>query len=108
MSRIAQMAEEMKRKIEEEGFESEKKIAVSLRLEPFTIFCIDKFVEETHVNRTRVCQEILSEGILDGLDVLGYSMEQIQAEYISKRSGRDIEAVKADLAKTGFFPLEVK
>ncbi len=103
MSRIAQMAEEMKKKMVDEGFQSDKKIAISLRLEPFSIFCIDKFVEETRSSRTRSCQDILSEGVLDGLEALGYTLEELQAQYVAKRSGRDLDAVKADLSKTGFF-----
>lgn len=103
MSRIAEMAEAMKMRMVEQGFESEKKIAVSLRLEPFSVFCIDKFVDELRSTRTRACQDILSEGVLDGLEALGFTFNDLQAEYIASKSGRNIEDVKADLAKTGIF-----
>jgi hypothetical protein len=103
MSRIAQMAEEMKRSMEEDIHRGSKKVAVSLRLDTFTIHCVDFFAKEVGSSRSAVCQELLAEGVLEALEALGFEMIDLQAQHLAGLSGRTVEEMKAKLEQTGIF-----
>jgi len=108
MSRIAEMAKQMKLESDMEQLEEKKRVAVSMRVDDFTRFCLDKFAGIVGVSRASLCQELVSEGVLEGFEAIGTSLDDLHAMFISERSGRDIEEVRADLAKTGLFVGEEK
>lgn len=108
MSRIADRVNEIKAMREMEVGIEEKKTSVSIRVDDFTLFCADLLKEEMGCSRTAVCLEMISEGVLEGLEAVGLTLDELQARYLAQKTGRDLEAVKADLAKTGFSNKEVK
>jgi hypothetical protein len=45
----------------------------------------------------------MEQAVDEGIDALGFEPDDLQAQLIAFQSGRDLAAVKADLAKSGFF-----
>lgn len=103
MSRIAERMKEIRDHKGEAEFLENKKTSISIRVEDFTLYCIDKLAEELGGSRSGTVLELVSEGVLDGLEALGYTLDSLQVAHISERSGKSPEEVKAMLAKTGFF-----
>ena len=105
MSRIADMAKEMKTMKDHGEWKEGQKKTVTVRLDEFGLFCLDFFVSQVGGNRTSNSTELVSEGALEGLEALGFTLDDLQAKFISEKSGKNLDEVKADLAKTG---IEVK
>ena len=103
MSRIAEMAKQMKEAKDKEQFEHVKKFAVSMRLDEFTKWCLDKFVEVAGGTKTALCQELVSEGVLEGFEALGTTLDDLRCMYIAERSGKSLEEVQSDYDQTGIF-----
>lgn len=103
MSRIAERMKEIRDHKSEDYFMENKKTSISIRVEDFTVYCIDKLAKELGGSRSGTVLELVSEGVLDGLEALGYTLDSLQIAHISERGGKSPEEVEAMLAKTGFF-----
>lgn len=97
MSRIEKMIKELKTQKIREGWKEGKKVAVSFRLDPFTLFCLDEIVKEVGGTRTSNGIEMISEGVLDCLAALGRDFDSLKTEYFAKEGGGIfIDGVKLD------------
>lgn len=103
MSRIAEMVKEMIESKETNVVEDKRKYVVSLRVDGFTKWAIDKLHEVAGGTKTALCQEILSEGVLEGFEALGTKLDDLRCMYIAERSGKSLEEVKAEYDQTGIF-----
>lgn len=84
MSRIADRIQEIKAHQEMDVMSEDKKTSISIRVEDFTLYCIEKLMKEIGGSRAAVCLEMVREGVLDGLEPLGHTMDSLQAEYIEE------------------------
>jgi hypothetical protein len=101
MSRIKEMIENLE---ECDGsFKKSKKTSVTARLLPDYLNKLDFLAKRFGVTRSSFAQGLMEQAVDEGIDALGLDPDDLQAHLISFRSGRDLAAVKADLAKTGFF-----
>jgi len=107
MSNIGERFKEMKENKEYQEFLDASKKTVTARFDGFQMFCLDVLVEEVGSNRAAVIGEIASEGVFEGLKAIGLSLDDLQAKFISEKSGRSLKECKAELAKTGIKNLEV-
>lgn len=97
MSRIAKRLKEMKTIKDREQWKEGKKITVTVRLDEFMVFGLDKIVEKIGGTRTSSALKILEEGISEGLVAVGYDFEALKDEYFSKDGGGFfIDGVKVD------------
>lgn len=81
MSRIADRINEIKSAQGMEEFLEKKKVSITIRVEDFTLHCIDKLVNEIGGTRSGVAHEMVSEGVLDALEGLGYNLDDLQKVY---------------------------
>ena len=65
------------------------KTTVTTRLDLFTLFCLDKVVQNVGGTRTSTAVSLLEEGIFEGLVALGYDFESLKTEYF-KQSGQGV------------------
>lgn len=84
MSRIEKKVKELKIMNDREGWKEPKKITVTVRLHPFSVFCLDELLKEIGGNRTSICQEMISEGVVDGLAALGHDLESLKKRYFDQ------------------------
>lgn len=103
MSQIAEFVKEVMATKEREFFEDKKRFTITIRVDEFTVFCLEKLQKATGMNKTALSQSIVEEGLIDGLEVIGLGLQDLQVEYISKKTGRKPEEVRADLDQTGIF-----
>ena len=91
------MIKELKTQKIREGWKEGKKVAVSFRLDPFTLFCLDEIVKEVGGTRTSNGIEMISEGVIDCLAALGRDFESLKNEYFTKEGGGIfLDGVKLD------------
>lgn len=83
MSRISDRINEIKNAQEMGDVAEKKKISITIRVEDFTIHCIDKLMEEIGGSRSGIALEMVSEGVLDALEGLGYNLDELQESYLS-------------------------
>ncbi len=97
MSRIEASMKELKKQNIREGWKEGKKVAVSFRCDPFTIFCLDEIIKEVGGTRTSNGVEMVTAGVLDGLAALGRDFDSLQKEYF-KQCGQGIfvDGIKID------------
>lgn len=88
MSRIADRMKEIRSRVGEEEFIENKKTSISIRVEDFTLYCIDKLSQELEGSRSGIVLEIVSEGVLDGLEALGHTLDTLQVEYVQENAKR--------------------
>ena len=97
MSRIEKKVKELKILNDREGWKEPKKITVTVRLHPFAVFCLDELLKEIGGNRTSICTEMISEGVVDGLAALGHNMESLVKRYFAQAGqGMFVDGVKLD------------
>ena len=97
MSRIAKKIKEKKSQKDRDSWKEGKKITVTGRFDEFTIFCLDKIVENVGGTRTSNVQDFVSEAIHEGLVALGYEFESLKDEYFAKDGGGIfLDGVKLD------------
>lgn len=82
MSRIGDRIKEIKMNQEMDVMDEEKKTSISIRVEDFTLFCIEKLIQEIGGSRAAICLEMVKEGVLDGLEPLGHTLDSLQVDYI--------------------------
>lgn len=98
MSEIEKIVKDMKHKKEREGWKETKKTAVSLRLDNFTVFCLDKVMQELGGSRTSVGIQLLSAAIYDSLKALGIGLDSLHSEYMdSLGQGMFVDGIKLTL-----------
>lgn len=97
MSRIADSIKEFLASKESEQLSDKKKTAVSMRLDDYTVWCVDKLVLKTGVSRTALCQNLISDGVLDALEAIGLSAEELRMEY-SEENFKSFEKKKQEEA----------
>lgn len=85
MSRIAERMNEIKASQEHDVMHEEKKTAITIRVEDFTLFCIEKLRSDIGGSRSAMVLEIVSEGVIDGLEGLGHTIDSLQLEYLEER-----------------------
>lgn len=101
MSRIREMIENLE---ESDGsFKRSKKTSVTTRLLPDYLNKLDFLAKRFGVTRSSFAQGLMEQAVDEGIDALGFEPDDLQAQLIAFQSGRDLAAVKADLAKSGFF-----
>lgn len=106
MSRIKNMIENLE---EADGsFKRSKKTSVTARLTLNHLNKLDFLAKRFGVTRSNFAQGLMEQAIDEGIDALGLEPGDLQARLIAFASGRDLDSVKADLAKTGFFVDGVK
>jgi len=97
MSRIEKRIKELKNKRTREGWKEGKKVAVSFRVDPFTLFCLDEIVKEVGGTRTSNGIELISEGVIDCLAALGRDFDSLFSDYMKKDGGGIfLDGVKLD------------
>lgn len=97
MSRIEKMVKEKKSLKDRDGWKEGKKITVTARFDEFSIFCLDKIVENVGGTRTSNVQDFVSEAINEGLVALGFDFESLKDEYFAKDGGGIfLDGVKLD------------
>ena len=84
MSRIAERINEIKASQEHDEMREEKKTAITIRVEEFTLFCIEKLRSDIGGSRSAMVLEIVSEGVIDGLEGLGHTMDSLKTEYLEE------------------------
>jgi len=90
MSRISEMAHGlMHSKLHGEG-EMKKKVAMSIRLDKFSIYCLDKFAAETETSRTAIAVGLVEEGVLDGLETLGFTLEELKEGFLKEKEEENV------------------
>lgn len=103
MSKIKQMIESLK---ETDAFETAKdaaKISVTLKLDAFTVWQLDYVAKHFGIKRTPFSVQLMEEAAFDAMESLGVDMDEQKCLFIAEISGRKIEDVRKDWAKTGFF-----
>jgi len=104
MSRIAKKIKEKKNQKDRNSWKDGKKISVTIRLDEFSIFCLDKIAATVGGTRTQNAQEFVEEGIGEGLSALGYDFSFLQSEYFAKDGGGIfLDGVKLDQSETEHF-----
>lgn len=97
MSRIEKKMKDLKSRRIREGWKDGKKVSVSFRLDPFTVFCLDEIVKEVGGTRTSNGTELVTEGVLDCLSALGRDFDSLQNEYFAQAgTGLFLDGIKVD------------
>jgi hypothetical protein len=79
---------EIRSRVGEDEFLENKKTSISIRVEDFTLYCIDKLSKELDGSRAGTVLEIVAEGVLDGLEALGHTLDTLQIEYMQENMKR--------------------
>lgn len=97
MSRIIKKIKEKKIQKDRDNWKDGKRISVTIRLDEFSIFCLDKIAAAVGGTRTANAQEFVEEAIGEGLVALGMDFETLKDEYFSRDGGGVfIDGVKVD------------
>ena len=100
LSRIAKKIKEKKNQKDRDRWKDGKKISVTIRLDEFSIFCLDEICTAVGGNRTANAQEFVEEGIGEGLIALGIDFETIKNKYFAAAGGGVfLDGVKLDPAE---------
>lgn len=108
MSRIKEMIESLQENEAYMKHVDDKKISVTLRLEEMTVWSLDFLAKSFEQKRTPFSISLMEEAVIDAMEAAGYPFEEQRCMFIAAKSGRKIDAVRADMAKTGFFSQEDK
>lgn len=97
MSRIQQTFEQLKKQKERESWKDGKRVTFSIRIDEFTLFCLDELVKEVGGTRNGNAAEIISASVLDGLESFGRSFDSLQESYMnSQGEGLFVDGVKVE------------
>jgi len=97
MSRIIRKIREKKSKKDRDSWKEGKKVGVTIRLDEFSLFCLDKIAASVGGTRTANASEFVEEGIGEALVALGIDFETLKNEYFSKDGGGVfLDGVKLD------------
>ena len=103
MSRLIEVVKELE---VEAGFkkqEEEVKVMISTRVTEEEAWRIDFLAKRVCLSRAGLCQILLKEACIDAAEALGFPFAELQALYLSEKSGKPIEEVKEMLSKSGIF-----
>ena len=95
MSKIAEFVKQSIEMQAQQEFEDNVKTAFTVRLDQFTVFCIDKLRASVGGSKTALCQALVEEGVVDGLESLGHDLVSLQEEYfgVKIRGKKGVENV---------------
>lgn len=85
MSKIAEFVKQSLEMQSQAEHEENTKTAFTVRLDQFTVFCVGKLLLEVGGSRTALCQALIEEGVVDGLESIGYDLTSLQEEYFQVR-----------------------
>lgn len=103
MSRLKELAAELKLDHVSEEQEEVKKISVTGRITEEEVWRLDYVSKRIGMSRSGFAQVLMIDGCIDAAEGLGLDLNELRCLYIAEKSGRSIEEVRQEWSQSGLF-----